>query len=169
MGKIVKSTKEMVYDDENYVVTANSIIRGKQSMSLQTARLIRLLITQIAREDKELGMYKCRITDLAKYLGIPSQNLYRDIDAITDEAMQSVVYIGTGDLHDAWKKIHWISTAEYDGNGTIILQLSQEVKSFVVELDKYFTQYKYKNMQLQEDIVTAEEYETAKAKWEKGE
>lgn len=31
------------------------------------------------------------------------------------------------------------------------------------------SQYKYKNMKLQEDIVTADQYNTAKAKWEKGE
>ena len=44
MAKVKKY--EMTYNAEHYTVAANDIIKGKQSMTLQTARLIRLLITQ---------------------------------------------------------------------------------------------------------------------------
>lgn len=134
------------YQDEKYVVAANKIIRGKQAMSLQTARLIRLLITQIAKHDNELGIYKCKITDLARYLGISRDNIYRDIDSITTEALESVVIISTGESDQAWEKFHWVSTAKYDGEGTVTLQLSNEIKEFVVELDKLFTRYQYRNV-----------------------
>lgn len=137
---------EMTYNSEHYTVAANDIIRGKQSMTLQTARLIRLLITQIVKEDKDLKTYSCKIADLAKFLNVDSSNLYRDIKGICECAMKSVVYIGDGNPKHPWKMFHWLSTAQYDGEGTLTLRLSDEIKPYVLELDKWFTQYQLKNI-----------------------
>lgn len=136
----------MTYNAEHYTVAANDIIRGKQSMTLQTARLIRLLITQVVKEDKDLKTYYCKISDLAKFLNVDSSNLYRNIREICDCAMKSVVYIGTGNPKEPWEMFHWLNTAKYDGNGMITLKLSDEIKSYVLELEKWFTQYKLKNI-----------------------
>ena len=137
---------EMTYNSEHYTVAANDIIRGKQSMTLQTARLIRLLITQVVKEDKDLKTYSCKITDLAKFLNVPRNNLYRDIYQICVAALDSKVYIGTGNPRHPWKMFPWISMAEYDGNGTLTLRLSEQIKPYVLELDKWFTQYQLKNI-----------------------
>lgn len=137
---------EITYNSEHYTVAANDIIRGKQTMTLQTARLIRLLITQVVKEDKDLKTYACRIQDLAQFLNISPDNLYRDIDGICDSAMKSIVYIGTGNPQKPWKRFQWMSSAEYDGAGTLTLRLSDEIKPYVLELDKWFTQYKLKNI-----------------------
>lgn len=144
MAKVKKY--EMTYNSEHYTVAANDIIRGKQAMTLQTARLIRLLITQIVKEDKDLKTYSCRITDLAKFFNIPRSNLYRDIREICDCAMKSIVYIGTNDPKQPWKMFQWVSTAEYDGNGILTLRLSDQIKPYVLELEKWFTQYQLKNI-----------------------
>lgn len=144
MAKIKKY--EMTYNSEHYTVAANDIIRGKQSMTLQTARLIRLLITQVVKEDKDLKTYSCRISDLANFLNIDSSNLYRNIRDICDGAMKSVVYIGTGNPKQPWEMFHWLSTAKYDGEGTLTLRLSDELKTYVLELEKWFTQYQLKNI-----------------------
>ena len=137
---------EMTYNAEHNTVAANDIIKGKQSMTLQTARLIRLLVTQIAERDKDLKTYTCKITDLAKFLNIDSSNLYKDIFKICECAMKSVVYIGTGNPKHPWELFHWVSTASYDGKGTLTLRLSDEIKPYVLELEKWFTQYKLKNI-----------------------
>lgn len=144
MAKVKKY--EMTYNSDHYTVAANDIIRGKQSMTLQTARLIRLLITQVVKEDKDLKTYVCKISKLAEFLNIPSSNLYRDIREICDCAMKSVVYIGTGNPKEPWKMFHWLDTAEYDGNGVITLKLSEKIKPYVLELEKWFTQYQLKNI-----------------------
>lgn len=136
----------MTYNSEHYTVAANDIIRGKQAMTLQTARLIRLLITQVVKEDKDLKTYSCKITDLAKFLNVDSSNLYRDIREICDCAMKSVVYIGTGNPKQPWEMFHWLSTASYDGEGTLTLRLSDQIKPYVLELEKWFTQYQLKNI-----------------------
>ena len=137
---------EMTYNAEHNTVAANDIIRGKQSMTLQTARLIRLLVTQIAEKDKELKTYTCKITDLAKFMNIPRNNLYRDVFKLCECALDSNVYIGTGNPKQPWKLFRWISMASYDGKGTITLRLSDEIKPYVLELEKWFTQYKLKNI-----------------------
>ena len=126
---------DMTYNAEHYKVAANDIIKGKQSMTLQTARLIRLLITQVVKEDKDLKTYSCRIIDLAKFLNIDSSNLYKHIRTICDCAMKSVVYIGTDNPKQPWEMFHWVSMAKYDGEGTITLRLSDEIKPYV--LGKY--------------------------------
>lgn len=137
---------EMTYNAEHNTVAANDIIRGKQSMTLQTARLIRLLVTQIAERDKDLKTYTCKITDLAKFMNIPRNNLYRDVFKLCECALDSNVYIGTGNPKQPWKLFRWISMASYDGKGTITLRLSDEIKPYVLELEKWFTQYKLKNI-----------------------
>ena len=144
MAKIKKY--EMTYNAEHYTVAANDIIKGKQSMTLQTARLIRLLITQVVKEDKDLKTYTCKITDLAKFLNVDSSNLYKHIRSICECAMKSVVYIGTGNPKEPWEMFHWVSTAKYDGNGMVTLRLSDEIKPYVFELEKWFTQYQLKNI-----------------------
>lgn len=137
---------EMTYNSEHYTVAANDIIRGKQSMTLQTARLIRLLITQVVKEDKDLKTYTCKISDLAKFLNVDSSNLYRNMYQICGAALDSKVYIGTGNPRHPWKMFPWISLAEYDGKGTLTLRLSEQIKPYVLELDKWFTQYQLKNI-----------------------
>ena len=137
---------EMTYNAEHNTVAANDIIKGKQSMTLQTARLIRLLVTQIAEKDKDLKTYTCRITDLAKFFNIDSSNLYKEIFKICECALDSKVYIGTGNPKHPWEMFHWISMASYDGKGTITLRLSDEIKPYVLELEKWFTQYKLKDI-----------------------
>lgn len=144
MAKVKKY--EMTYNSDHYTVAANDIIRGKQSMTLQTARLIRLLITQVVKEDKDLKTYVCKISKLAEFLNVPKNNLYRDIREICDCAMKSVVYIGTGNPKEPWEMFHWLDTANYDGNGIITLRLSEKIKPYVLELEKWFTQYQLKNI-----------------------
>lgn len=144
MAKVKKY--EMTYNSEHYTVAANDIIRGKQAMTLQTARLIRLLITQVVKEDKDLKTYTCKISDLANFLNVPKNNLYRDIDRICDCAQKSIVYVGTGNPKQPWKRFNWLSMSEYDGNGNLTLRLSDQIKPYVLELEKWFTQYQLKNI-----------------------
>lgn len=137
---------KLALNRDYYTVVANDIIKGKQSMSLQTARLVRLLITQVVKEDKDLKTYKCKISELANFLNISRTNLYTDVFKLCDDLTASRVYISTGNPKHPWKIFHWVSMAEYDGNGTLILRLSDEIKPYVLELEKWFTQYQLKNI-----------------------
>jgi len=138
--------KLIVYDKSHYTVMANDIIKGKQDMTLWEARIIRLLITQVVKEDKDLKTYTCRIQNLASFLNITSETLYQDIKIICRKLLSRVVEIGTGNPKNPWKMFHWISKAEYDGNGNLTLKLSDEISDFVLDLNAWFTQYQLQNI-----------------------
>ena len=141
MDQARREPHELSYNPSHYTVMANDIIKGKQSMTLQEARLLRLVITQIAQSDNDLQTYSCRIQDLAKFLNVPANNLYRDIREVCRGLMRLNVEVGTGSPKEPWTIWHWMSMAKYDGNGTITLRLSNEIKQFVLDLNGWFTRY----------------------------
>lgn len=152
----------ITYNKGHYTVMANDVIKGKQEMTLQEARLLRLLITQVVKEDKDLKTYTVKISELAEFLKVPKNNLYRDIKGVCNSLLQRIVHIGTGNPKEPWKSFQWIQLAEYDGNGTLTLMLSNQIKPFVIELDKYFTQYKLTNILEMDSFYALRIYELIK-------
>lgn len=142
----MRTSNEIVYSQDNNVVMANDILKGRQEMTLQEARLIRLLITQVVKEDTDLKTYKVKISELAKFLEIDPHMLYRDMMKICDNLLSRKVRIGTGDPKKPWKIYQWVQLAEYDGAGTITLMLSEQIKPYVIALNKWFTQYPIKDI-----------------------
>lgn len=140
---------EMRYDKEALVVQANELIRSLQDdYSLLEAKLIRLAISQIAMEDTDLKTYTCRITDLAEFLDISQDNIYRDIESTIDSLMSKVITIKdktkkpkrNGEYN--YKKFHWVDTCFYN-NGVITLKMSNELKPYLIGLNHLFTEYGY--------------------------
>jgi plasmid replication initiation protein len=162
MDQARREPHELSYNPSHYTVMANDIIKGKQSMTLQEARLLRLVITQIAQSDNDLQTYSCRIQDLARFLNVPANNLYRDIREVCRGLMRLNVEIGTGNPKSPWKIWHWMSTAEYDGNGTITLRLSDEIKQFVLDLSGWFTRYQLSNILSMRSFYSIRLYEILK-------
>jgi len=160
-----KKPHELTYNGKHYAVIANDVIKGKQEMTLQEARIIRLLITQVVKEDKDLKTYKCRIIDLAAFMGISGKSLYRDVKTICDNLLQRIVRISTGNPKQPWKSFQWIELAEYDGNGTLTLKLSEQIAPYVVELSAWFTQYQLQNILSFNSFYAIRLYELIKC-WE---
>lgn len=68
------------YSKEYSIVQANELVRSKQDeLSLLEAKLIRLAIAQVLQEDTDFKTYTCNVVDLARFLGISKDNIYRDI------------------------------------------------------------------------------------------
>lgn len=146
LGSGNMDNKMIAYNKEHYAVMANSIVKGKQEMTLIEARIIRLLITQVVKEDKDLKTYTCRIQDLADFLNVTSDNIYRDIKTICRRLLSRVVTIGTDNPKQPWEMFQWVQTARYDGNGNITLKLSEQIAPYVLELNSWFTQYQIENI-----------------------
>ena len=155
----MKDTKVIDYNKNHYTVMANNIIRGKQSMTLQEARLIRLLITQIAKDDKDFKTYKVNIQELARFLEIPDNNLYRDIRNICQSLMSRTIKIQNG---NQWKIFQWLQLAEYDGHGTVTLMLSNQIAPYLLQLNAWFTQYQLKNILVMKSFYSIRLYELLK-------
>lgn len=138
--------KLMTFNKDHYTVMANDIIKGKQISTLQQARFIRLVIAQILKQDTELKTFTCRIQDFAKFWNIDASNIYRDVDDLCTELLKCQVHIGTGNPKRPWEKINWFSCARYDGDGGLTLCLGEQMRPYVLELNKWFTQYQLKSI-----------------------
>lgn len=131
-----------------YSVISNGIIKSPQSLTLREIKLVRILISQVIKEDQNLKTYTCELSKLANFLGITKSSMYDDIEELCNKLMSRVVKLADVDKNGRvrWKMIHWVSTARFDGNGIITLSLSDDIKEFVIDQEKFFTQYQIKNI-----------------------
>ena len=129
---------ELKLNKDYCVVSANDLIKGKQRMTIQESKLLYIAISQVVKEDNDFKTYTTTIPELAEFLGITSDNLYRDIDKITDNLLQRFVKIKID--KNKWKKFQWVNRADYD-NGVLTLRLSDDIKPYLLELEKHYSQF----------------------------
>lgn len=122
----------LVLNKDFKIVMSNSMVKGKQDvLTLWQHKIFRLLISQIKPSDKGLETYTCKITDLAKYLGMKPKSMYGDINELTDKLMQAFIKINTGGIgnRESWLKINLISSCSCN-NGILTIRLNDDVKPF---------------------------------------
>lgn len=147
----MNSKEPIFYDKDLTVVQANELVRSKKDdLTLIEAKLIRLAIGQILKEDTDFRTYSCEIVDLARFLGISSDNIYRDVKDINESLMKKYIYIEDPTRRDRrgnprYKLFHWVDTAEYD-NGVITYKISEELKPYLLGLERFFTKYGYESI-----------------------
>ncbi|MBO5941566.1 MAG: replication initiation protein [Kiritimatiellae bacterium] len=145
------SIEPIFYDKDLMVVQANELVRSKKDdLTLIEAKLIRLAIGQILKEDTDLRTYSCEIVDLARFLGISSDNIYRDVADINKSLMGKVIYIEDPTQRDRrgnprYKLFHWVDVAEY-ADGVITYKISEELKPYLIGLERFFTKYGYESI-----------------------
>lgn len=137
----------VIFEPEHYTVMGNNLVKGKQAMTVKEAKLLRLIITQVVKEDKDFKTFQIKITELADFMGIAPDNLYRDVPVMCKKLLRQVVEIKTGNSpKDRWKMFQWVNRAEYDGDGTITFRLSDDLKPYILNLSEYYTQYQLKEV-----------------------
>lgn len=136
------------YNKDFYVIQANELVRSKQDdLSLLEAKLIRLAITQVVREDTDLKTYSCAVVDLANFLGISKDNIYRDVQDLAKNLMKKSIFIRDNSQpmkkgKPNYKIFHWIDYVEYN-DGIITFKLSDSLKPYLIGLEELFTMYGY--------------------------
>lgn len=147
----MNNKEPIFYDKDLTVVQANELVRSKKDdLTLIEAKLIRLAIGQILKEDTDFRTYSCEIVDLARFLGISSDNIYRDVKDINESLMKKYIYIEDPTKRDRrgnprYKLFHWVDTAEYD-NGVITYKISEDLKPYLIGLERFFTKYGYESI-----------------------
>ena len=135
------------YNKEYLVIQANELVRSRQdNLSVLEAKLVRLAITQILSSDTEFRTYSCSIADLAAFLEISSQNIYRDVRNLVVDVMKKPIYIETKELNKKgkpnYKVFNWFDYAEYK-DGTPAFRLSERLTPYLLGLKAMFTRYCY--------------------------
>ena len=156
-------------DTRNYVCQANSLVGGKQALKLNSAKLIRAAIMQIAKEDKELKPYIITISELAKLLNVPKSNIYRDIDSITDDILNNPVYVreetcNRGNKKVRWIKMPWVTRCEYHSDVGIALKLNDELRTLLLNLQDHYTQYALDEILVMKSVYAIRLYELLQSK-----
>lgn len=130
-------------DKEYYVVSANDLIKGKQKMTLREAQLLFIAISQVVYEDKDFKTYTTTVPELAAFMGIDENSLYRDLKGICKSLLQRVVEIQVGGENakgrKKWEIFQWVNSAKYD-NGKLTIRLSDDIKPYLLDLEKYYSQ-----------------------------
>lgn len=120
----------------------NTLIGGKQALKLNSAKLIRAAIMQIVKEDEDLNPYIITIKEFADLLQIDISNVYKCADEITNDIIRNPVYIKKIDGKNIkWIKIPWVTRCEYNSDMGIAIKLNDELKPFLINLKKHYTQY----------------------------
>ena len=132
--------KEITLNTNNYVVMANNmILHSASNLTLNELKLLRFIIMQTEKDDKELFQFEVTVKDLAKLLQINHKDLYKRVDTMTTHIMQEVIRIGD-DSNKKWIKFHWVDICRYD-NGKINIKISDELKPFLIGLRGSFARY----------------------------
>ena len=132
--------REIDLDTSNEVAMANKmILHCACNLNLNELKLLRLIIMQTKKGDKEFFEFELSMKDFADILGVnvKSHNLYRNVDKMTTHIMQEVIAIYNG---DDFKKFHWVDYCEH-GRGKIRIKIADALKPYLLNLRGSFTRY----------------------------
>ena len=134
--------QELTFNTDNYVVMANDMMAHSASnLSLNELKLLRFIIMQTKKGDKELFEFELSAKDFAELLevNIKTKDLYKRLQTMVKHLMQEVIYIGD-DSKKKWIMFHWVDVCRYD-NGKVAIKISDELKPFLTELRGNFARY----------------------------
>lgn len=136
------------YNKELLVLQANELVRSQQdNLSLLEARLVRLAIAQVFKNDDDFRTYEVDIISLAKLLKMDKHNIYHEMDKLTTDLMRKIIYIKdkTDSKKSNYLKLHWVDTVRYK-DGIITIKLSEELRPYLLGLQQLFTMFSYENV-----------------------
>ena len=143
--------REPDYNPDNKMVVSNQYIRAvhPERMNINAMKLFRLVITQCRMKDEEFYEYSCRITDLSALFETDPKDLYRDVQKLCKNLVQTVLYLGDGNPKHNWEYRAIFSKCKYEaGKGIITIKLSPDVTDLFLRLKRDFTQMPIENILL---------------------
>jgi plasmid replication initiation protein len=152
-------------DKSNFVVQSTNLISARQSLKLNSAKLIRACIMQVEPNDTEFKPYIITISELSELLNIDSSNLYRNIEEITDDIMKNPIYFRIVEKDkERFKKMPWVSFIEYDTHLGLCIKLNENLKPYILELKKHYTQYTLDEVLTMKSVHAIRVYELIKSR-----
>lgn len=129
------------------VVQANELIRAKQDrLTIFEARLLRLAIAQILKDDTDFKTYKTTVTQLSKLLNIPTSNI-RSLDNIKSALLKLRSKNITIETEKEVLVFGWIDSVKIDKKSkTVVFRLNDDLKPYLLGLNELFTRYEYENL-----------------------
>lgn len=135
---------EIKYNRDLAIVQANELVRSRQDdLSVLEAKIIKLAIAQVLKNDTDLRTYTCNVADLARFLNISNEYIYMDIQNISKSLIKKSIFIrDTDSKKKNYKIFNWVDYIEYK-DGVITIRLSEKLKPYLLGLNELFTKYEY--------------------------
>lgn len=156
---------DMCLNTGNYVVQSNNLVGGRQALSINSAKIVRAAIMQVVRDDTDIKPYIVTIPELSEILNISRSNLYRDIENITNEIMESHVDVRAEHNEKVkFKKINWVSFIEYQSDIGLAIKLNNALKPYLLNLRERYTQYTLDNILAMKSVYAIRIFELLQEK-----
>lgn len=130
-------------NETNLVVQSNNLITARQNLTLNEAKLIRIIIMQIVAQDVEFKPYEVSISEFSKLIGNEDgSNMYRRAKDFTDRLQTKKVSFHSSD--GSWQSIVWTPTCSYNSKTKKIqIRLNDDLKPYLLNLIEagFYTQY----------------------------
>ncbi len=128
-------------DKKSLVVQSNRLVEAKYRLSVEEQKIVKILVSQIQKDDEDFKDYEFHIKDLAELLDMDHSNTYGVLRGITKRLVSRVL-----EFYDQEKKefiqASWLSGAKYkEGLGTVTLHFDPLLKPLLLQLQSYFTKY----------------------------
>jgi plasmid replication initiation protein len=148
-------------DKDRYIVSkANGLIRASYKLSLLEQKIVIALCSTIEPTDENFKEYTFTIKELLDLMGIQDKSKYVEIKRIANGLVGKTFEFREGNETTC---VAWLSGARYhDGKGTITLQFSPWLKSYLLQLKNNFTSYRIKNVMQLKSIYAIRLYELLK-------
>lgn len=123
------------------IVQSNRLIEAKYRLSVEEQKIVKILISQIQREDDDFKNYEFRIKELAEMLEMNHKDPYGVLRTITKRLMTRALEFFNPETQTLLQA-SWLSSAEYQqGQGTVALCFDPKLKPLLLQLQSYFTKY----------------------------
>lgn len=123
------------------VIQSNRLVEAKYRLSVEEQKIIKILVSQIQKDDQDFKDYEFRSKDLAELLGMEHSNTYGVLRNITKKLMSRVLEFYNPETNTLLQT-SWLSSALYKhGEGTIVLRFDPSLKPLLLQLQSYFTKY----------------------------
>lgn len=131
----------VILSETSLVVQSNRLIEAKYRLSVEEQKIIKILISQIRREDAEFKDYEFRVKDLAEMLGMGHRDPYGVLRVITKRLLTRALEFHNPETNTILQA-SWLAGALYKkGEGTVCLSFHPYLKPLLLQLQSYFTKY----------------------------
>lgn len=135
--------KKQIVIRNNTVVKANELIqKSRFSLTVQQQKIILYLISQIQPQDEDFRLYEFSIPEFCRATGIDatSGETYKDLKRAIKEIADKSVWVEIAE--DEETLLRWIEKPYINrSSGKIKIRLDADMKPFLLQLKKNFTQY----------------------------
>jgi Protein involved in initiation of plasmid replication len=142
------SPKRESFDEEDIVVKANQLIRGRINWTKLEHRVVAMLVAQLKKEDESFEMQRVHISDLMDMAQVSSRDIYDRAEEVCRKLLNQKVHVrtSTDDGRRVYQGYNCLSTCRYvEGSGYIEAKFNDDMKPFLLQLKRQFTMYRLQN------------------------